>query len=298
MTFERGCQHVTFWLSWVIDINRTNVPLLDVKEILLSPRRNKREARERRLATVVVNLQQRYGASAIQKASEMARAKPVFALSTSFPDLDAALGIGGLPRGRLTEFLGTPTSGIATLALKVTATAQAEGDTAAYIDLGYTFDPDYAARCGVNPARLLLVRPQSGSEALEIVYSLVAGGGVGVLVFDSVSHLLAESSSPQAMAALLPRLASALAGSACALVFLTPLYFGEATSLDNYPSGFALPHYAAVRLLVEKEEWIRKRRDIRGYQARVTVLKNKLAAAGRSVTIAITFDGVVLGNGT
>jgi recombination protein RecA len=264
----------------------------------LSPRTNKRKARDRRLATVVVNLQQRYGAAVVRKASEAARANPRLALPTSFPELDAALGSGGLPRGRLTEFLGAPTSGMVTLALKVIATAQAEGDVAAYVDLGYTFDPDYAARCGVNPARLLLVRPHTGHEALEIVHDLVAGRGTGVLVFDAVSHLLIEPGSPQAMPAALHRLAGALAASPCVPIFLTPLYFGDAQSADNYPGGFALPQYAAVRLLIEKERWLRKGRDVRGYQARVTVLKNKLAAAGRQATIAITFDGVVLGNGT
>jgi recombination protein RecA len=263
----------------------------------LSPR-NKREARDRRLAMVVAAIQQRHGASALEKASEAARARPVSALATGFPDLDAALGIGGVPRGRLTEILGIPTSGMVTLALKIVASAQADGDTAAYIDLGYTFDPDYAARCGINPARLLLVRPHTGQEALEITHQLIASGGIGALVFDSVSQLLAESADPQAMPAVLPRLSGALNGSPCAAIFLTPLYFGDAMSAHNYPSGFSLPNYAAVRLLIEKEQWIWKRRDIGGYQARVSVLKNKLAAAGRQVTISITFNGVVYGNGT
>jgi recombination protein RecA len=187
---------------------------------------------------------------------------------------------------------------MATLTLKVIANAQAQGDVAAYLDLSQTFDPDYAARCGVDLEGLLLARPHTGAEALEILYSLIASRGAGVLIFDSISQLIAESHGPQAISIALRRLVSALAHAPCALIFLTPLHFGDADSTDNYPSGFALPHYTAVRLLVEKEGWLRKRRDVRGYRARVTVLKNKLGPSGKSVSIAITFNGVVDGNGT
>ena len=100
------------------------------------------------------------------------------------------------------------------------------------------------------------------------------------------------------MSAALRQLAGVLAGSLCALLFLTPLYFGDASSLHNYPSGFALPYYASIRLLLEKEQWLKSHRDVRGYGVRVTVLKNKLAAAGQQVKITITFNGVVKGNGT
>jgi len=178
------------------------------------------------------------------------------------------------------------------------ANAQVRGNMAAYIDLSYTFDPDYAARCGVHPANLLLVRPHHGQEALEILYRLIASRGIGVLVFNSVSQLMAESQGAQVLSAALRQLVSVLSQSPCAVIFLTPLHFGDLTSMDNYPSGFALPQYAAVRLLIEKEGWISKRRDIGGYRARVTVLKNKLGTSGKTVSIAITFNGVVDGNGT
>jgi len=252
----------------------------------------------KRLEMTVAAVQRRWGPKALRRLEASATTAEIPHIPTGFPDLDKALGIGGVPRGRVTEILGTPTSGMATLALRIIVSAQADGDTAAYLDLGCTFDPDYAARCGVNPARLLLVRPHTGGEALEIAHSLIASGAAGVLVFDSVSQLLAEPHGAQAMSAALRRLIGTLAGSPCALIFLTPLYFGDATSLHNYPSGFALPHYAAVRLLIEKERWIRKRRDVRGYQARVTVHKNRLAVVGQQVTIAITFNGVVNGNST
>lgn len=257
-----------------------------------------RSRKTKLLDMTVAAIQRRWGPEALRRLGQSAPAAQIPHIPTGFPDLDKALGIGGIPRGRITEILGVPTSGMATLALKILASAQAEQDMAVYMDPGYTFDPDYAARCGVTPEKLLLVRPHTGSEALEILHTLIASRGTGVLVFDSISHLMAEVYGPQAISSTLRRLTDTLARSPCALVFLTPLYFGDATSSDNYPSGFALPHYAAVRLLIEKEQWIRKRRDVRGYRARVTVLKNKLGSPGKSVSIAITFNGVVDGNGT
>ncbi len=256
--------------------------------------------KKKRLDMAVAAIQQRWGSKALRRWGQevTGAAVPIPHIPTGFPALDKALGIGGIPRGRITEILGAPTSGMVTLTLKVIANAQARRDMAAYVDLSYTFDPDYAARCGVNPDKLLLVRPHTGGEALDILYTLIASRGIGILIFDSVSHLIAEAYGPQAISTALRRLAGAVAQSPCASVFLTPLHFGDAASMDNYPSGFALPHYAAVRLLIEKEKWIRKRRDVCGYQARVTVLKNKLGASGKSARVAITFNGVVDGNGT
>jgi recombination protein RecA len=243
-------------------------------------------------------IQKRWGPKAIRKLEASSTTVEIPHIATGFPALDRALGIGGIPRGRITEILGAPTSGMATLALKLIARAQEDRDTAAYLDLSYTFDPDYAARCNVSLERLLLIRPHSGREALEITTSLIAGGGIGVLVFDSMSQLLGETHGPQLMSAALRQLVGVLAESPCALIFLTPLYFGDATSQDNYPSGFALPHYATVRLLIEKERWLKRRGDVRGYRARVTVIKNKLAPSGKSATIEITFNGIVNGNST
>lgn len=256
--------------------------------------------KRKRLESTVAAIQQRWGTKALQRGGNTGSAAAAIPhIPTGFPDLDKVLaGIGGIPRGRLTEILGTPTSGVATLALKIIASAQAQGDTAAYIDLSSTFDPDYAARCEVNLTRLLLVRPQSGREALEIVQTLISGRGVGVLVFDAVPDLLADPAGAQTLAAALSQLPALLAQSPCAPIFLTPLQFGGAMSTANYPSGFALPHYATIRLSLEKERWLKKGGDIRGYQARVVVLKNKLGQAGQNARIAITFNGVVSGDST
>lgn len=255
-------------------------------------------SRTKRLESTVAAIQQRWGLKALRRLESSTSRPEVPHIPTGFPSLDKILDIGGFPRGRITEILGTPTSGMSTLALKVIASAQGKGDTAAYVDLGRTFDPDYAVRCGVHLDKMLLVRPDNGREALEIAHALIAGGGAGVLAFDSVPYLLVEPRGARAMASALRRLVADLSRSACVPMFLTPLHFGPVTSQDNYPDGFVLSHYAALRLLVEKEEWILKRRDVMGYRARASVLKNDFGPRGKGASISITFNGVVHGNGT
>jgi recombination protein RecA len=251
--------------------------------------------KRKRLDKVVSAIQLRWGSKALQQGQQ---ARPaVAAIPTSFPALDQALGLGGIPRHSLTEILGAPTSGLRTLALKIMAQAQTQKDNAAYIDLHDTFDPDYAQRCGVNLDRLLLARPSSGSEALGITQSLVASRGVGVLVFDTASHLLADPSSLQTLSAALRQFPRLLSQSPCALIFLTPLPLGTGQS-PPYAGSEALAHTATVRLLLKKEQWLQKRGFVYGYRAQVEVVRNRLGKAGRTARISITFNGVVKGDGT
>ena len=255
--------------------------------------------RRKRLEATVGAIQRRWGIRALRRLEADSAKAVVPHISTSFPSLDKALdGIGGIPRSRLTELLGQPTSGMATLALKIVAKAQAEGDRVAYIDLSATFDPDYAHRCEVNLNKLLLVRPHSGREALEITESLLRSRGVGVLLFDATPHLMREKHGARILAALLRQMVHSLSQSPCALIFLTPLMYGDSMSADNYPGSFALPYYTSVRLLIQKERWLHRRRDVRGYEAQVRILKNKLGRAGKTAKIAITFNGTVRGDGT
>lgn len=255
--------------------------------------------KRKRLDSAVSAIQQKWGLQAIRQGVSRSLTAEFPHIPTGFSNLDQALvGIGGVPRGRITELLGAPTSGMATLALKIVAEAQAAKDVAAYIDLGATFDPDYAARCHVNLSKLWLVRPQNGHEALEIAYSLIASHGVGVLVFDSVAHLLTDPQGTQKFSRTLNQLPQALTKSPCAPIFLTSLQANETIAVENYPSGFALPHYSTVRLRLTKERWLYRGEDVRGYEARVEVVKNKLGTANRTARIAITFNGVVKGDST
>ena len=249
--------------------------------------------KRKQLEAAVAAIQQRWGHTALRQGARSVFTQP--AIPTGFAALDAALdGCNGIPRGRITELLGAPTSGMTTIALKVMAQAQHTGDSVAYLDLPHTFDPDYAARCGINLRHLLLVRPHSGTEALEIVYQLLHRRSLGLLIFDSVAALHATPITPTALSQLI----APLAQSTTALLFLTPLQFGGAMSVANYPPNFALPHVAGLRLTLTKERWLNRGRDVRGYEARVLVLKNKLGRAGQQARIAITFNGTVRGDAT
>lgn len=283
---------------------------------ILGSKKNKAELRE--LEMTVLQIQRRWGPKALRRLEASTAGIEIPHIPTGFDKLDKALGIGGIPRSRITEILGPITSGKTTIALKIIAYAQDRKDIAAYIDLSRTLDPDYAFRCGVDLRKLLIVQPDSGREALAIANSLVSSRGLAAIVFDSVSSLLGETSSPQLMSEALRQLTGPLADSACALIFLTSLCFGGPcgisiprggpcvtditqggpSSKDNYLSGFALSHYASVRLLVGREKWIKRYGDITGYRAEVTVVKNKLAPAGKRVSVSITFNGTVKGNGT
>jgi len=258
----------------------------------------KSRAKQKKLEMTVLQIQRRFGQKALRKLEASKSAIEIPHVPTGFSKLDKALGIGGIPRGRITEILGPLTSGKTTIALRIIDHAQGQKDKAAYIDLSQTFDPDYAFRCGVDLGKLLIVQPNSGREALAIGNSLILSRGLGVIVFDSVSSLLGDTLSPQLMSEALRQISGSLAGSACALVFLTSLCFGRPSSKDNYPSGFALSHYASVRLAVERERWIKRYGDVRGYTAEVEVIKNRLAPAGKKVSVSITFNGTVNGNGT
>src|SRR6185295_65360 len=135
------------------------------------------------LAELIATVQRRWGTRALRLLRDTVEAPAV--LSTGFAELDGVLGIGGVPRRRITEVLGTPTSGMTTIALTLIAQAQAQGDLAGYIDLSKTFDAEYAALVGVDLAALLLVRPTSAADALEIMQALIGSGGVGVLIVDA-----------------------------------------------------------------------------------------------------------------
>jgi recombination protein RecA len=243
--------------------------------------------KKRKLEATVTALRKRWGVRVIQRLGEE-KERPVATVATGFPALDEALGGGGIPRGRISEIIGIPTSGMATLALKIVAHGQSSG-TAVYLDLERTLDPDYAARCGVDLQRLIIVRPYDERQALAILHDFVVGGGLSVLVFDAPFRLLAEAGPAEALAQALGRILTPLARSDCALLFLTALPPNSAPSLDAYPQHVALPHYTAVRLLIQRESWFYYRQDIHGYQAQVAIVKNKLGAAGGQVRLAIDF---------
>jgi recombination protein RecA len=240
----------------------------------------------------VATIHQRYGPGAlIRGKSPQATGTAASCIPTGFPGLDRALGIGGLPKGRVCEIAGPATSGKTTLALKFLARAQAGGRQVAYIDQALYFDPDYAYRCELDLSRLLVARTHDLGEALATTEALVHSGGLAALVFDALELFWTDPVAASFLAATLGRLPAPLAHSGTILLVLHECQTGASPALS------ALAHSASVRLQVVRERWLYQGSDIRGYEARVDVLKNRLGPAGQKVKIAIEFNGTVLGNG-
>jgi RecA/RadA recombinase len=222
------------------------------------------------LDTVLAAVHKRWGLHVLRRGHAIDHIPHI---PTGFRVLDTALGIGGIPRGFITELVGVPTSGCGTLALKIVAHAQETGDVGVYVDPDHIFDADWAARCGVDLTRLLIAQPRSVPQALEMLLAFI-GSGVGILVFNS-------SFSPP-FTVHTERLLSPLAHSRSALLMVQP---GAAQSP------------AALRMELRRERWFLRRGDVWGYRTRVAITKNKFAAPGKRVTLSIGFSGTVRGDG-
>jgi recombination protein RecA len=239
------------------------------------------------LAELIAAVQRRWGTRALRLLRDTVEAPAV--IPTSFVGLDRALSIGGVPRGRITELLGTPTSGMTTIALTLIAQAQAQGDLAGYIDLSKTFDAEYAALVGVDLAALLLVRPTSAADALEIVQALIGSSGVGVLIVDALALLQSSPRDSMLLDQALRVLPSALAASPCALIALTPLPYSPEMTRSVALSGSLLAHAASIRLHIVREAWVSAEHGPPGCHARISVLKHRLAPAEGDTQVLIRF---------
>jgi recombination protein RecA len=254
----------------------------------------KRSRQTTKLDMTVSALNHRFGARSltrgiIPQAGETGTGYPH--ISTGFSSLDDLLSIGGLPRGKITELVGMATSGKTTLALKFLAQAQQMGQQVGYIDQSRYFDPDYAHRCGIDLARLVIGSPYDVTETLTMVEALANKGGLAALVLDTVDFLWSDTGVMRQLNATLSRISAPLARSGTAFVFLHDPLLGEASALS------VLKHYASIRLQVSHETWQHSHGDIRGYRARIVVLKSRFGPTGRETTIDIKFNGTVQGDG-
>jgi recombination protein RecA len=249
--------------------------------------------RQRQLDMAVATIHRRYGPRALVKGrpAQATGVEAVPHIPTGFPRLDRILGIGGLPKGRVCELVGPATSGKTTLALKFLAQAQAGGGQVGYVDQAFSFDPDYAYRCGLDLSRLLVGTTHDLREALTMTEALARSGGLAALVFDAFDFLWTDPIAASYLAATLNRLPAFLARSATTLLVLHESVTGASPALS------ALAHTASMRMQVVRERWLSRRGDVRGYEARVEVLKNRWGSSGRAVSIAIEFNGTVRGNG-
>jgi recombination protein RecA len=241
----------------------------------------------------VATIHRRHGPRSLIKGkpTTATRSSTIPHIPTGFARLDRALGTGGLPKGKVCEVLGPATSGKTTLALKFLAQAQAGGSQVGYIDQALYFDPDYAHRCGLDLSRLLVGTTHDLQEALAMTEALARSGSLSALVFDALDFLWTDPMAASLMAATLNRLPRYLARSGTVLLVLHELATGSSPALS------ALAHTATIQLQVTREQWLRHHGDVRGYKARVEVLKNKLGPSGHAANIAIKFNGTVRGNG-
>jgi recombination protein RecA len=250
------------------------------------------DEKKEKLELAISAIQKRWGNRIIGRSTQH-RPSAFPTISTSFPQLDEALGIGGIPRGRISELVGIPTSGMATLAMKIITQVQEQGGTTVYLDLTRTFDPAYAWRCGVQLSHLTLVHPYTVQQSLSILSDFIINGGIDLLIFDMPLSLQIESRNALKLNATLGRLLAPLSKNDCALLFLTSM---PPKNDFTYPDHATLPYYATLRLLLNKERWLYKQRDVRGYEAQVHIAKNKLHTPGQNVRIGITFNGTVEGD--
>ena len=255
---------------------------------------NTKEEKLEKLKTLedtVREIQEKYGEGAIMKLGE-ARKVDVDVIPTGSIALDMALGVGGVPRGRVIEIYGPESSGKTTLALHIVREAQRQGGLAAYVDAEHALDPDYAKRLGVKVNELLISQPDTGEQALEIVESLVRSGSIDVIVVDSVAALTPQAEIEGEMGQLhiglqarlmshaLRKLTAVVAKSRTTIIFINQIRMKIGVMFGNpedTPGGRALKFYASVRIEVRRAAQIKKGEEIVGNQVNAKIAKNKVA---------------------
>lgn len=276
-----------------------------VKKIKEEPKKKvEKDTKAQDLAEALAEIKQRFGEGSIMQLSGL-RAVNVNTISTGSVALDLALGVGGMPSGRIIEIFGSESSGKTSVALHIIAESQKKGGKCAFVDAEHALDPDYARKIGVDINTLLISQPDSGEEALQIVEALVRSGAVSAIVVDSVAALTPKAEvegeigdqhigrQARLMSQAMRKLSSIIAKTETIVIFINQtrqkigVFFGDPTTT---PGGMALKFYASVRMKLDRVAQIKKGEQITGSRIRAKIVKNKVAAPFKTAEFDIYWN--------